>query len=53
VECTEIWAGGGGWKWGEVWPNKAGSGRCGAKAKKEKVSKMEPKSRNPKWDPVH
>lgn len=38
---------------GEVWPNKAGNGRCGANAKEEKVSKMEPKSQSPKWDPVH
>ena len=27
----------------EVWPNEPGSGRCGAEAKKEKVSKIEPK----------
>lgn len=31
----------------EVWPNEAGSGRCGAGAKKEKVSKMEPTEPEP------
>ena len=33
---------------GEVWPNEVGSDRYGTEAKKEKVSKMEPKELEPK-----